>query len=104
MTLARFYPTLSLVTGRDIIYSLGCTYDFRRFGVHEGGSLYDVMIHGFDSDGQGRKMSKSLGNGIDPIEVIEQYGADTLLLFLITGTTPGNDVFLYGQGGEHSKL
>ena len=52
----------------------------------------DVFIHGLVLDAQGRKMSKSLGNGIDPIEVIEQYGADTLRFMLITGNTPGNDL------------
>ena len=86
--LARFYPTSVLVTGRDIIFFWVARMIFAGLEFMKEVPFYDVMIHGLILDGQGRKMSKSLGNGIDPIEVIEQYGADTLRFSLITGTTP----------------
>ncbi len=90
--LARFYPTSVLVTGRDIIFFWVARMIFAGLEFMKEVPFSDVMIHGLILDGQGRKMSKSLGNGIDPMEVIEQYGADTLRFSLITGTTPGNDV------------
>lgn len=90
--LAYFYPTSVLVTGRDIIFFWVARMIFS--GIEHMGDIpfADVNIHGLILDGQGRKMSKSLGNGIDPLEVIEKYGADTLRFSLITGVTPGNDV------------
>ena len=87
-----FYPTTVLVTGRDIIFFWVARMIFS--GIEHMGEVpfYDVNIHGLILDAQGRKMSKSLNNGIDPIEVIEKFGADTLRFSLITGVTPGNDV------------
>ena len=101
--LARFYPTSVLVTGRDIIFFWVARMIFAGLEFMKEVPFYDVMIHGLILDGQGRKMSKSLGNGIDPIEVIEQYGADTLRFSLITGTTPGNDVRFYMDKVENTR-
>lgn len=87
-----FYPTNTLVTGYDIIPFWVSRMIFS--GLHYTGKkpFTDVYIHGLLRDSQGRKMSKSLGNGIDPLEVIEQYGADALRLTLLTGNAPGNDM------------
>lgn len=87
-----FYPTDTLVTGYDIIPFWVARMIFS--GLHYTGQkpFTDVYIHGLLRDSQGRKMSKSLGNGIDPLEIIEQYGADALRLTLITGNAPGNDM------------
>ena len=90
--LQKFYPTSTLVTGYDII-----TFWVSRMIVSglehmEEIPFKDVLVHGIVRDSQGRKMSKSLGNGIDPIEIIEQYGADALRFSLILNTTPGNDI------------
>lgn len=101
--LARFYPTSVLVTGSDIIFFWVARMIFAGLEFMKEVPFYDVMIHGLILDGQGRKMSKSLGNGIDPIEVIEQYGADTLRFSLITGTTPGNDVRFYMDKVENTR-
>ncbi|MGE5423107.1 MAG: valine--tRNA ligase [Ignavibacteriales bacterium] len=90
--LERFYPTSVLVTGRDIIFFWVARMIFSGLESMKDVPFRDVMIHGLILDAQGRKMSKSLGNGIDPIDVIEQYGADTLRFALVTGSTPGNDV------------
>ncbi|KUO51568.1 MAG: valine--tRNA ligase [Desulfitibacter sp. BRH_c19] len=90
--LSQFYPTSVLVTGRDIIFFWVARMLFMGIEFKEGVPFDDVFIHGLVLDGQGRKMSKSLGNGIDPIEVIDKYGADTLRFMLITGNTPGNDL------------
>jgi len=87
-----FYPTSVLVTGRDIIFFWVARMIFSGLAFMEEVPFREVLIHGLILDAQGRKMSKSLGNGVDPIEVIERYGADTLRFMLITGTTPGNDV------------
>ena len=86
-----FYPTDVLVTGYDIIFFWVSRMIFS--GIEHTGKVpfHDVLIHGIVRDEQGRKMSKSLGNGIDPLEVIEQYGADSLRLSLVTGVAPGND-------------
>ena len=87
-----FYPTSVLVTGYDIIFFWVIRMVFSGY-EHTGKSPFkDVLIHGLVRDEQGRKMSKSLGNGIDPLEVIDQYGADALRLTLVTGTAPGNDM------------
>ncbi|MBQ7370218.1 MAG: valine--tRNA ligase [Clostridia bacterium] len=86
-----FYPTDVLVTGYDIIFFWVSRMIFS--GIEHTGKVpfHDVLIHGIIRDEQGRKMSKSLGNGIDPLEVIEKYGADSLRLSLLTGVAPGND-------------
>lgn len=90
--LEQFYPTQVLVTGRDIIFFWVARMIFMGLEFMEEEPFHEVFIHGLVLDAQGRKMSKSLGNGIDPIEVIEEYGADTLRFMLITGNTPGNDL------------
>ncbi len=90
--LAHFYPTSVLVTGRDIIFFWVARMIFTALEFTGEAPFKHVFIHGLIMDAQGRKMSKSLGNGVDPIELIEQYGADTLRFMLITGNTPGNDV------------
>ncbi|MGI6588369.1 MAG: valine--tRNA ligase [Peptococcia bacterium] len=91
-TLQCYYPTSVLVTGRDIIFFWVARMIFSALEFMPDVPFRDVFIHGLVLDSQGRKMSKSLGNGIDPIEVIEEYGADTLRFMLITGNTPGNDL------------
>lgn len=98
-----FYPTTVLVTGRDIIFFWVARMIFS--GIEHTGKVpfHDVNIHGLILDGQGRKMSKSLGNGIDPIEVIEKYGADTLRFSLITGVTPGNDIRFHWEKVENTR-
>ena len=87
-----FYPTNVLVTGYDIIFF--CVIRMVFSGYEQTGKcpFSDVLIHGLVRDEQGRKMSKSLGNGIDPLEIIDQYGADALRLTLVTGNAPGNDM------------
>lgn len=90
--LKDYYPTSVLVTGRDIIFFWVARMIFMGLEFMQEVPFQEVFIHGLVLDNQGRKMSKSLGNGIDPIEVIDQYGADTLRFMLITGNTPGNDL------------
>ncbi|MFR1809506.1 MAG: class I tRNA ligase family protein, partial [Pygmaiobacter massiliensis] len=86
-----FFPTSTLVTGYDIIFFWVARMIFSSL-EHTGEVPFDtVLIHGLVRDAQGRKMSKSLGNGIDPLEVIAEYGADALRFTLVTGSTPGND-------------
>ena len=88
----RFYPTNVLVTGYDIItfwVSRMMTQSIELTGKHP---FKDILVHGIVRDSQGRKMSKSLGNGIDPIEIIDQYGTDALRFSLILGTSAGNDI------------
>ena len=87
-----FYPTNTLVTGYDIIFFWVARMIFS--GIEHTGKVpfKDVLIHGIVRDSKGRKMSKSLGNGIDPLEVIETYGTDALRFSLTVGTTPGNDI------------
>ncbi|MFM9413099.1 valine--tRNA ligase [Peptococcus simiae] len=89
--LDMFYPTSVLVTGRDIIFFWVARMIFDAYELTGQKPFDDVLIHGLVLDDQGRKMSKSLGNGIDPLEEIERYGADALRMTLVTGTTPGND-------------
>ncbi len=86
-----FYPTDALVTGYDIIPFWVMRMMFSGIEYTGKAPFSDVLIHGLVRDEQGRKMSKSLGNGIDPLEVIEKYGADSLRLSLVTGVAPGND-------------
>lgn len=89
--LEYFYPTSTLVTGYDIIFFWVARMIFSAV-EHTGKTPFDtVLIHGLVRDAQGRKMSKSLGNGIDPMDIIEEFGADALRLTLVTGNSPGND-------------
>ncbi len=98
-----FYPTDVLVTGYDIIFFWVIRMVFSGY-AHTGKSPFStVLIHGLVRDSQGRKMSKSLGNGIDPLEIIDQYGADALRLTLITGNAPGNDMRFYDERVENSR-
>ena len=90
--LKMFYPTNVLVTGYDIIFFWIARMIFSGLEVMKEKPFQDVLIHGIVRDSQGRKMSKTLGNGIDPIEVIEQYGADSLRFSVLSGTTMGNDI------------
>ncbi len=98
-----FYPTDVLVTGYDIIFFWVIRMVFS--GLEQTGKtpFHHVLIHGLVRDSQGRKMSKSLGNGIDPLEVIDKYGADALRLTLITGNAPGNDMRFYWERVEASR-
>ena len=87
-----FYPTTTLVTGYDIIPFWVARMIFSGL-EHTGTKPFkDVLIHGLVRDELGRKMSKSLGNGVDPLEIIDKYGADALRLTLVTGNAPGNDM------------
>lgn len=90
--LKYFYPTNTLVTGYDIITFWVSRMIFSGLTYTAQVPFDTVLIHGLVRDAQGRKMSKSLGNGIDPLEIIEQYGADALRLTLVIGSTPGNDM------------
>lgn len=90
--LKYFYPTDTLVTGYDIIFFWVARMIFSAIEQTGEVPFHTVFIHGLVRDAQGRKMSKSLGNGIDPLEVIDQYGADALRLALVTGNSPGNDM------------
>ena len=98
-----FYPTDVLVTGYDIIFFWVIRMVFS--GLEQTGKtpFHHVLIHGLVRDSQGRKMSKSLGNGIDPLEVIDKYGADALRLTLMTGNAPGNDMRFYWERVEASR-
>ncbi|MCB8817638.1 valine--tRNA ligase [Desulfosporosinus shakirovi] len=101
--LEQFYPTSVLVTGRDIIFFWVARMIFMAMEFKKEVPFPKVMIHGLVLDAQGRKMSKSLGNGVDPIEVIDQYGADTLRFMLITGNTPGNDLRFHPERLEATR-
>lgn len=90
--LERYYPTNVLVTGYDIIFFWVCRMVFQGLKFTDKKPFNDVLIHGLVRDSQGRKMSKSLGNGIDPMDVIEEYGADSLRYFLTTNSAPGQDL------------
>ena len=101
--LEYFYPTDVLVTGYDIIFFWVIRMMFSGL-EHMGEVPFEkVLIHGLVRDSQGRKMSKSLGNGIDPLEVIDKYGADALRLSLVTGNAPGNDMRFYWERVEASR-
>ncbi len=98
-----FYPTSVLVTGYDIIFFWVSRMIFSAL-EHTGKSPFKhVFIHGLVRDSQGRKMSKSLGNGIDPLEIIDKYGADALRFTLVTGNAPGNDMRFYMERVEASR-
>ncbi len=101
--LEYFYPTDVLVTGYDIIFFWVIRMVFSGY-EHTGKSpFHTVLIHGLIRDSLGRKMSKSLGNGIDPLEIIDEYGADALRLTLVTGNAPGNDMRFYKERVEASR-
>ncbi len=101
--LEYFYPTDVLVTGYDIIFFWVIRMIFSGYEHMEEKPFKTVLFHGLVRDSQGRKMSKSLGNGIDPLEVIEQYGADALRMTLITGNAPGNDMRFYYERVEANR-
>ena len=101
--LEYFYPTDVLVTGYDIIFFWVIRMVFSALEQTDQVPFHHVLIHGLVRDSQGRKMSKSLGNGIDPLEVIDKYGADALRLTLMTGNAPGNDMRFYWEKVEASR-
>ncbi|MBR1931481.1 MAG: valine--tRNA ligase [Lachnospiraceae bacterium] len=101
--LEYFYPTDVLVTGYDIIFFWVIRMIFSGYEQMGEKPFKTVLFHGLVRDSQGRKMSKSLGNGIDPLEIIEKYGADALRLTLITGNAPGNDMRFYYERVENSR-
>jgi len=98
-----FYPTNVLVTGYDIIFFWVIRMIFSGYEHMDKKPFDTVLFHGLIRDSQGRKMSKSLGNGIDPLEVISEYGADALRFTLITGNAPGNDMRFYIERVEASR-
>ena len=98
-----FYPNDVLVTGYDIIFFWVIRMIFSGYEQMGKAPFHTVLFHGLVRDSQGRKMSKSLGNGIDPLEVIDKYGADALRLTLITGNAPGNDMRFYWERVEASR-
>ena len=101
--LAYFYPTDTLVTGYDIIFFWVARMMFSGIAHMGEVPFKNVFIHGLVRDAQGRKMSKSLGNGVDPIEVIDQYGADALRFSLATGNSPGNDMRFLEEKVQSSR-
>ena len=101
--LKYFYPTDVLVTGYDIIFFWVIRMIFSGYEQMGEKPFHTVLFHGLVRDSQGRKMSKSLGNGIDPLEIIDKYGADALRLTLITGNAPGNDMRFYYERVEASR-
>lgn len=101
--LGYFFPTNVLVTGYDIIFFWVVRMVFSSMEFMGEVPFDTVLIHGLVRDSQGRKMSKSLGNGIDPLEVVKQYGADALRLTLMTGNAPGNDMRYYDEKVEASR-
>ncbi len=101
--LEYFYPTDVLVTGYDIIFFWVIRMIFSGYEQMGRKPFKTVLFHGLVRDGQGRKMSKSLGNGIDPLDIIDKYGADALRLTLITGNAPGNDMRFYYERVESSR-
>lgn len=98
-----FYPTDVLVTGYDIIFFWVVRMVFSGYEQTGKSPFHTVLIHGLVRDSQGRKMSKSLGNGIDPLEVIDKYGADALRMMLMTGNAPGNDMRFYYERVESAR-
>ncbi len=96
----RYFPTDVLVTGYDIIFFWVARMIFQSLEFTEEKPFKDVLIHGLIRDAEGRKMSKSLGNGVDPMEVIDKYGADSLRYFLLTGSTPGQDLRFHWEKVE----
>lgn len=100
--LRHFYPTSVLVTGYDIIFFWVIRMVFSALYTMDEVPFKHVLIHGL-VDSQGRKMSKSLGNGIDPLEIIDEYGADALRFTLATGNSPGNNMRFYIERVESSR-
>ena len=98
-----YYPTTVMVTGRDIIFFWVARMIFSGLEFMHEVPFHDVFIHGLVMDAQGRKMSKSLGNGVDPIDIIESHGADSLRFMLITGNTPGNDLRFHFERLEGAR-
>ncbi len=98
-----FYPTSVLVTGYDIIFFWVARMIFSGYEFTGKAPFHTVLIHGLIRDSNGLKMSKSLGNGIDPLEVINEYGADALRLTLVTGNAPGSDMRYYQERVEKSR-
>ena len=96
----RYFPTDVLVTGYDIIFFWVARMIFQSLEFTEEKPFDDVLIHGLIRASDGQKMSKSLGNGVDPMDVIEKYGADSLRYFLLTGSTPGQDLRFYWERVE----
>ncbi|RJQ25169.1 MAG: valine--tRNA ligase [Peptococcaceae bacterium] len=101
--LAYYYPTSVLVTGRDIIFFWVARMIFSGLAFMNDVPFREVFIHGMILDALGRKMSKSLGNGVDPIDVIESHGADSLRFMLVTGTAPGNDLRFHFERLEGAR-
>ncbi len=101
--LKQFYPTSVLVTAYDIIFFWVVRMVFSALEEMKEIPFHDVLIHGLIRDDQGRKFSKSLGNGIDPLDVVAKYGADALRLMLITGNAPGNDMRFYWERLDSSR-
>ena len=101
--LEDFYPTSVLITGRDIIFFWVARMIFSGLKFMGERPFDEVMIHGLVMDKDGRKMSKSLGNGVDPLEIIDKLGADTLRFMLITGNTAGNDLRFHEERLEASR-
>ncbi|GKU23872.1 valine--tRNA ligase [Clostridium folliculivorans] len=101
--LKYFYPTSTLVTGYDIIFFWVARMIFS--GIHNMGEVpfENVLIHGIIRDSEGKKMSKSLGNGVDPLDVIETYGADALRFMLVNGNAPGNDIRFFPEKVESAR-
>ncbi|GGN55400.1 valine--tRNA ligase [Oceanobacillus indicireducens] len=96
----RYFPTKALVTGYDIIFFWVARMIFQSKEFTGEKPFEDVLIHGLIRDAEGRKMSKSLGNGVDPMDVIDKYGADSLRYFLLTGSTPGQDLRFHWEKVE----
>ncbi|MBU6080618.1 valine--tRNA ligase [Allobacillus halotolerans] len=96
----RYFPTSALVTGYDIIFFWVSRMIFQSKHFTDRRPFKDVLIHGLVRDAEGRKMSKSLGNGVDPMDVIEKYGADSLRYFLSTGSSPGQDLRFHWEKVE----
>ncbi|MDK2865842.1 MAG: valyl-tRNA synthetase [Clostridiales bacterium] len=101
--LSYFYPTSVLVTGYDIIFFWVIRMVFSALEITGESPFEHVFLHGLVRDSQGRKMSKSLGNGVDPLEIIDQYGADALRFMLATGNSPGNDLKFQVERVEASR-
>ncbi len=99
----RYYPTNVLVTGYDIIYFWVARMIFSALEFTDQIPFKDVLIHGLVRDAEGRKMSKSLGNGVDPLEVVEQYGADAMRFMISTGSTPGQDLKFRWEKVEQAR-
>ncbi|MDD4334546.1 MAG: valine--tRNA ligase [Desulfotomaculaceae bacterium] len=103
LDLAYYYPTTVMVTGRDIIFFWVARMIFSGLAFMNEAPFRDVFIHGLVMDALGRKMSKSLGNGVDPIDVIESHGADSLRFMLVTGNTSGNDLRFHFERLEGAR-